>query len=103
MVVPIGSVRNKSIRLLGNMFSHRHAEFELSVILFRLECPSNSYILEGNSGGRIRVATDWDLSVISGCQLLKVKGATKSLTNSGSRMTFPKTISISGMMVTVMI
>ena len=40
------------------MFSHRHAEFELSVILFRQKCPSNSYILEGNSGGRSMVEID---------------------------------------------
>lgn len=62
------------------MFSHRHAEFELSVILFRQGCPSNSYILEENSGGRIMV--ERALRFVSYKQI-STRGATKSLVKQG--------------------
>lgn len=58
------------------MFSHRHAEFELSVIVFRQGYPSNSYILEENSRGRIVVETA--LGSVSYKQM-STRGATKSL------------------------
>lgn len=62
------------------MFSHRHTEFELSVILFRQGCPPNSYILEENSGGRIMVETA--LGFVSYKQM-STRGATKSLLKQG--------------------
>ena len=58
------------------MFSHRHAESELSVIVFRQGCPSNSYILEENSRGRTVVEI---ASGSASYKQMSTRGATKSL------------------------
>lgn len=50
-------MRDKRIRFLGGICLALVDTFSLSVVLSRQKCPSNSYILKGNSGGKIMVET----------------------------------------------
>lgn len=66
---------------------------------------SNQQLYTGGklSGERIMVETDLGLVIYKQISTFKGKGAIKSLAKRESRMTLPKTISMRGMMVTVML